>query len=163
MPIHVRIHHCANEKAYDKAGLFRFDIALDVENRVTLILNILYSRFAWYPLQEKVTDKFRKKPGKRRNSKKGIKWKRLKFLLVVAWQTIKKTRLKKLYLDLDTSNVILNANLYPVFAILSRKQEIDLNINYSGNFALILDAQNNLFTVLVVLIRNFIKQVMISN
>jgi hypothetical protein len=163
MPIYIRIHHGSKEMTDDKPGVFRFVIALDTENGVSLVLNLLYIRFAWFPLQEKSNGKSQNKPEKRKSRNKGIKWNRLKFLFDVAWQTLKKTKLKKLYLDLDTSNVILNANLYPVFAILSRKNGIDLNINYSGNFSLIVDARNNLFTVLTVLVRNILKRVRIIN
>ena len=63
-----------------------------------------------------------------------MNWNRLKFLIQVAWQAIKKSKLRKLYLDLDTSNVIINANLFPVFELMNDRPRINLNINYSGNF-----------------------------
>ena len=61
-------------------------------------------------------------------------------------------------MDLDTSNVIINANLYPVFELINERPRINLNINYSGNFALTLDVQNNLWNVVRVLIWNLIKR-----
>ena len=74
------------------------------------------------------------------------------------WQIITGFKVSRFWLDIDTSNVILNANLYPLFVCASQHPDIDLNINYSGNFGIVLDAKNNLFRIITVIIRNLFKK-----
>jgi len=64
-------------------------------------------------------------------------------------------------MDLDTSNVIINANLYPVFELMNERPRINLNVNYAGNFALSLDVQNNLWILFRILIWNLLKRAFI--
>ncbi len=92
-----------------------------------------------------------------------MSWNRLKFLINVAWQSVKKSKLRILYLDLDTRNVIINANLYPVFELMSKRPGINLNINYAGNFALVLDVENNLWNVVRIFLWNFAKRIIHIN
>ncbi len=88
-----------------------------------------------------------------------MSWNRLKFLINVAWQSVKKSKLRILYLDLDTRNVIINANLYPVFELMNERPGINLNINYAGNFALVLDVENNLWNVVRIFLWNIAKRI----
>jgi hypothetical protein len=159
MPIHVRIN-IGGEGFYTyKPGFFRLNIDLDGENLISVILFVFFVGFSWYPLQKKTGQPSKiKAPEKKKRRFDLLKWNRLKFLISVAWQSIKKSKVKKLYLDMDTSNAIINANLYPVFELLNERPGINLNINYTGNFTLSLDVQNNLWNVLQVLIWNLLKR-----
>lgn len=159
LPIHVRINP---EGEYaQKPYFFRLNIDLDGENLVTVILNAFYLRFAWNPLRKKINhpDKV-KAPGKNKGFDL-LKGNRLRFLVSVVWQSIKKSKLRMLYLDLDTNNVIINANLYPVFELMNERPRINMNINYSGNFALTLDVENNLLNLVRIIIWNLIKRTFI--
>jgi hypothetical protein len=158
MPIHVRINP-EEELSVDKHAFFRLNVDLDGENLISVILYLFFVKFSWYPLQKKTLQPAKIKAPKKKKSRFDLlKRNRLKFLISVAWQSIKKTKVKKLYLDLDTSNVIINANLYPVFELMNERPRINLNINYSGNFALSLDMQNSLWNVFRILIWSLLKR-----
>jgi hypothetical protein len=161
MPIHVRINPDEEGFYTEKSGFFRLNIDLDGENFISVKLYVFFIRFSWDPLQKKISQPAKVMASKKKTRFDLLTWNRLKFLLSIAWQSIKKSKLKKLYLDLDTSNVIINANLYPVFELLNERPRIDLNINYAGNFALSLDAQNNLWILFRVLIWNLLRRAFI--
>jgi hypothetical protein len=158
MPVHLRIYPDGEGIEKNKRSFLRLSFDLDGEYHISLLLNVFYLRFRWYPLHNE-----NNKPGKNKASKKiskaqKLNWNRMKFLIQIAWQSINKSKLKKLYLDLDTSNVIINANLYPVFELINERPRVNLNINYSGNFALSLDLQNNLWVIVRIVIRNLLKR-----
>ena len=161
MPIHVRINPDREDGYREKPGFFRLNIDLDGESYISVILNVFFLRLRWHPLHKKGN-----KPAKRKASERKRKYypwnpNRLKFLVNVAWQAVKKSKLKRLYMDLDTSNVIINANLYPVFELMNERPRINLNVNYAGNFALSLDVQNNLWILFRILIWNLLKRAFI--
>jgi len=161
MPIHVRINPGEEGSYLDKSGLLKLSIDLDRDVLLSVILYVFFVRFSWYPLQKKVGKPVRKKEAKKKSNSDRWTWNRLKFLINIAWKSINKSKVKKLYLDLDTRNVIINANLYPVFELMNERPRINLNINYSGNFALSLDVQNNLWNVIRVLLWNLLNRVFI--
>ena len=70
-------------------------------------------------------------------------------------KTIRSFRLKALYLSIDTDDVVTNAYLIPVFAGLNRRN-INLNVNYTGNFDMIINIENNIFRILVVTIQTYL-------
>jgi hypothetical protein len=161
MPIHIRINLEEDGFNTGKPCFFRLNIDMDGENLVSVILYVFFVRFSWYPLQKKTKESVKVKVPKKKRRFDLLKWDRLKFLINAAWQAVKKSKLKKLYLDLDTSNVIINANLFPIFELINERPRINLNINYSGNFALSLDVQNNLWNLFLVLIWNLLKRALI--
>jgi hypothetical protein len=159
MPIHVRINPDEGGSYMVKPGFFRLNVDLDSNVLISIILYVFFIRFGLYPKQKKAVKAVKKKESKKKSRPATWSWNRVKFLITVAWQSLKKSKVKKLYLDLDTSNVILNANLYPVFEIMNERPRISLNINYSGNFTLCLDVQNNLWNVVRIFFFNVIKRI----
>lgn len=161
MPIHLRINPDREDGYKEIPGFFRLNIDLDGESYISVILNVFFLRLRWHPLQKKGNKPAKRKESERKGKFDPWNWNRIKFLVNVAWQTVKKSKLNRLYMDLDTSNVIINANLFPVFELMNERPRISLNINYSGNFALSLDAQNNLWNVLRIFIWNLLKRTFI--
>jgi hypothetical protein len=156
MPIHLRINTDADY--IPEPDLFRLDIDLNGENLITVLLYVFFVRFTWHPFKMKIRQPDKTVASKRTNRFDLLNWNQLKFFIRVAWQSIKKSRLRKLYLDLDTRNVIINANLYPVFELMNDRPRVNLNINYSGNFALSLDLQDNLWNVIRIVLSNLLKR-----
>jgi hypothetical protein len=159
MPVHVRINTKETGTPDYKPAFLRLDIDLDAENLVSVTLYIFFAGFTWASLPARKNRQPLQVKLPRMVSRFGrLKWNRLRYMVNISWQLIKKSRVKKLYLDVDTSNVILNASLYPVFELISDRPRINLNINYSGNFQLCLDMQNNLLTFIRIMIRDLIKR-----
>ncbi len=76
-------------------------------------------------------------------------------ILRISWKVKKTFRLKQLYLNFDTNDVINNAYLIPVFVNLNRNN-IDLNVNYHGDFEMIIRIENNIFRILVVTLQTYL-------
>lgn len=67
-------------------------------------------------------------------------------------------RIRKLYLDLDTEDFVLNAWLVPVFSYINTDQ-IQLNVNFEGTSSLVLDLRTRLGSLLWIFIKNKYKSV----
>ena len=74
-------------------------------------------------------------------------------MMIDAVQSI---RIRKLYLDLDTDDFILNAWLVPVFSYVN-SDNIRMRVNFEGTASLLLDMRLRLGALLWILIRNKYK------
>lgn len=71
---------------------------------------------------------------------------------------VRSVRIRKLFLDLDTDDFILNAWLVPVFSYVNT-ENIRMRVNFEGNSSLLLDLRLRLGTLLWILIRNKYKSI----
>ncbi len=69
---------------------------------------------------------------------------------------VRSFRIKKLFLDFDTDDFILNAWLVPAFSYVN-SENIRMRVNFEGNSSLILDLRLRLGALLWILIRNKYK------
>ena len=60
---------------------------------------------------------------------------------------LKSFKVKKVKVDLDTSDVIWNSYLYPVFSFLTDRNRC-LNINYNGEIGVLIHIENRLFRMI---------------
>lgn len=159
IPIHIRIDTEEGKYTAGWPGLLRVGIMQDEDEEIVMVIWIFFVRYSVYPFHRdlsKPETKERKPKAKGGTRKPG--WKQLRFTAKTFWQFIRKSKLKEFYLNIDTKNVIANSLLFPVFAVLNTRHNVDLNINYSGNFSLILDIRNNLLNFIVVIIKNWSKR-----
>jgi len=134
-PIFVRIDTRANQYSFWLPGLINVNFEGDKKEIVKARVALLFVKFYIYPLNYIGKSKRSKtrKPTRKKQSKH-VWFKR--FLGVV--RTFK---VKQCYVNMDTGDVLLNARLYPLFALL----------NYNGgNFHINFDGQNQY----VLLIKN---------
>lgn len=68
------------------------------------------------------------------------------------YRVLKSFKIKKLKVDLDTSDMILNGYLYPVFFFLNTKK-VHMNINYYGQVGLLVHVENRLARIIWALLR----------
>jgi hypothetical protein len=159
MPIHLKINSDEDEFIKARFGFIAVAVALDGEHGVSVMLSMPFLRFRVYPSVKK---KIKEKTKKSNTQKKAVsiqsKLKQTKLLIKIIWHTMGKFNVKRFYLDLDTRDIMLNSYLFPVFYMISEKPHIDLNINYTGNFHLVLDTRNNLLNIVLIIIRNLFKR-----
>jgi len=156
-PIFLYIN--TDEKKYSAGlkGFLNFNLIPDEEQIFFIRIKIVFYSFNFFPLRKKEkkpeADSKVKKP-KKKKKKTGLKT----ILLIknIVWKTFKSFRLKKLYINLDTNDVMANAYLIPVFANLYRNN-INLNVNYSGDFRMVINIENNIFRMLVITIQTYIR------
>ncbi len=159
MPIHIRINQEENCLLTDKPFFLRLIIDLNANSLAAVKLYVFFIRFTWFPLQKDSLKPVKESMPPAEKKFELPDWNRLKFLLNTGWHILKNSKVNNLYLYLDTGNVIVNANLFPVFELINERPRINLNINYSGNFALCLDVQNNMGNILGIFFYNLIKRI----
>jgi hypothetical protein len=159
MPIHIRINQEESCLLTDKPFFLRLIIDLNANSLADIILYVFFIRFTWFPLQKDSPKPVKEKIPPAEKKFELPDWNRLKFLLTTGWNILRHSKVNKLYLHLDTGNVIVNANLFPVFELINERPRINLNINYLGNFAFCLDVQNNMGNILGIFLYNLIKRI----
>ncbi|WP_420322031.1 hypothetical protein [Flagellimonas sp.] len=115
-------------------GLAKVSFEPDRMELVKIKLRIAFMNFNFYPLRKK--DSSKKEKIERRKPKRKHKMgpKKIGALL-------RSFRIKKLYLNVDTGDFILNAKLYPIFQVLNYHIG-KFKINFQGNNRMVLVASN---------------------
>lgn len=154
-PIHIIINSEEDEFLRAKYGIVKAGIRKDDEEVIAVRISVPGAGYTFFPMKRKegkeVTENKEGSPSKR------SAWSRIKMFSEIIWQIIAGFKVNRFYLDIDTSNVILNANLYPLFVYASTCPHIELNINYRGDFRICLDVRNNLLNIISAIIRNLFK------
>ncbi|RLD55917.1 MAG: hypothetical protein DRJ05_12160 [Bacteroidetes bacterium] len=141
--------------------VYRFSIIFDEDEIFFFNIRIFFINFNIHPLQ--LLTKPEKNEKKKKEKEKKKRRERVKSLkndglmaLKLTWRVIDTFKLKKIELSLDTTNVITNAYLIPVFAILNGNR-VQLNINYIGDTGVIIKYENTLFRILFATIKSYLK------
>jgi len=113
IPIVLCIDTNTNQYYIQLQGLAKASIEAHEKEIVRIKLNIFFSKYYFYPLKNLGSDKPKKIEGnKKEKEKKGIGF-------VQSIRILKAFKVKRLLLNIDTGDCILNAKLYPVFALLN--------------------------------------------
>ena len=155
-PIFLYIN--TDEKRYmaGLTGILNLRLIPDEDQIFFLRMRVVFIKINFYPFKQK--EKKTKAIFKRKGSKKKrkIPGRRTIWLMMKIFRKIiKSSRLKTLYLNIDTEDVISNAYLIPIFAGLHRNN-INLSVNYAGNVEMIINVENNIFHMLIVTIQTFL-------
>ena len=113
---------------------------------------IFFIPFKFDPFRTKKTKKkkSREKPVKKRKSRK------ISGNVQMIIEAIRAIRIRKLLLDIDTDDFMLNAWLVPVFSYVNT-EDIQMTANFEGRASLLLDLRVRLGTLLWIVIRNRYK------
>jgi hypothetical protein len=154
-PFYVKIN--TEEKIYSTglAGFMKISVIPDEEEVIIIKIVIFFKRLTFYPFAAK--DNAQKTDNlKTRKYLVSVlpRLKKMKFWTRVLRQFVQKSKIKELYLDIDTHDAEINGYLYPVFGLINYRSEFSLNVNFSGNFILIADVRNNLFNAVIVIVQN---------
>ena len=133
LPIIIFIDTTSNQYYLQLKGVFKINFEKHDMEIFRLRLKILFFNFYFYPLK---INHFKKPKNTVKNTLKKPK-QRMHFRKVI--RIIKTFKVKKIYINIDTGNCILNAKLYPLFAL--------LNYN-SGNYFINFQGQNQFILVM---------------
>lgn len=139
IPILICIDTDRNLYYIQLKGLFKICLEVNKKKVLQIKLQTLFRDFYFYPLQQK---KSKKKKSKKIKSKR--KW---DISLTTVVRLLKSFKVKRFYIDIDTSNCITNAKLYPLFALLNY-QYGGFNINFDGRAKLLLYLENRPIRIL---------------
>jgi hypothetical protein len=135
MPVVLLIDTTTNQYYIQIKGLAKASLEAHTEEVIRIKLNAFFMKFYFYPLKNIGSNK-KPKTGKKKIKKGGY---RPNFY--TGLRLLKSFRVKKLYVDIDTGDCILNAKLYPLFALL-KNYVGNININFQGRNQFILCIQN---------------------
>jgi hypothetical protein len=99
------------------------------------------------PTGKKEKKKSKPKPKRKRKKRSG------KGSLKIMLSVLRSFKVKKFSLDIDTSDMIWNAYLYPVFFFLN-SEKAHLNINYTGQVGILIHLENRLSRIIWVFIKH---------
>lgn len=106
-------------------GLGKATIEKHHEALLRIKLSVLFFKFYFYPLKKRTVSKAKKL---NKSTKKKIK-KRIGIRKIL--NVLKSLKVKKLLVDVDMGDSILNSKLYPLFALLNYKIG-KFNVNFQG-------------------------------
>jgi hypothetical protein len=132
-------------------GIFKASV-IPSENLFHIRGWIFLIPFRFYPFKDR-KEKVRRstRQSKRRN---GLKKRSGKIQILP--ELIRSFRIRKLHLDLDTEDSIVNAWLVPVFSVVNT-ENIQMRVNFEGTFSLALDLRTHLGALLWIFIKSNIN------
>jgi len=134
IPIELYLNTNTNQCFLHLKGLVKARFENDEEELLRIRVRFFFKNFHFYPLRKLGAPKRQKLGVKKDKKHQGIKPKRILRLL-------KSFRIKKLSVNIDTGDYLLNARLYPVFAFLNYHKG-NFNINFEGSNKMVLHLQN---------------------
>lgn len=135
VPIVLLIDTTTNHYYIQIKGLVKASLEAHKEEILRIKLNVFFLKFYFYPLKNIGSKKMPKlvatkisKRSKRDDFQTGVR-------------LLKSFRVKKLYIDVDSGDWILNAKLFPVVTLL-KNYVGNINVNFQGRNHLVLCIQN---------------------
>ena len=110
---------------------------------------ILFIPFRLNPFQQK-KEKRKKKTKEPDKRKKTFRFRGGPQIIIDAFRSM---RIRKLQMDIDTDDFILNAWLVPVFSMVN-SGNIQMKVNFQGHSSLLFDVRTRLGTLLWIVIKN---------
>lgn len=127
IPIVLFIDTKTNEYYIRVKGLVKASIESHKEELIRIKLRLFFLNFYFYPLRNIGSGKNKKIENRTKNKKKTSKG----FDIAKSLRMIKSFKVKRFLFDIDTGDCILNAKLYPLFALLNYSVG-GFRINFEG-------------------------------
>jgi len=146
-PIVIYLDTTANSYYLKLAHFVKISLESDSVAVLKICMQFFFFKFYFYPLRFKSSKKIKK-------SKKttGLMQKR-RAGLNNGYKILKTFKVKKLLINIDTGDCILNAKLYSVFAVLNYNFG-SFKINFTGRNQMVLCIQNRPFNIIKTFINN---------
>jgi hypothetical protein len=132
IPVTLFIDTESNQYYIQLRGLAKASIMQHDKEILIVKLKVLFLKFYIYPLNYLTPSKQNK-----RHIKKKATLIKIKRILKI----LKTFRVKRLFVNIDSGNCILNAKLYPLFALLNYNRE-NFHVNFEGQNQLVLHLKN---------------------
>ncbi len=146
-PIVIYLDTTANTYYLKLTHFFKISLESDEVAVLKIRMQLFFFKFYFYPLRLKSSTKnkkTKKSTGLRQKRRAGLK---------KGYKILKTFKVKKLLVNIDTGDCILNAKLYPVFAVLNYNFG-SFNINFAGKNQMVLRIQNRPFNIIKTFINN---------
>lgn len=135
VPIILVVNTNSNEYYLQIKGLAKASVESDEKKIIKIKLKLFFFNYCFYPLMYKVNDQNKKIESKKKKKKK------MKIGFKTTLKLLKSFKVKKLMVDIDTGDCILNAKLFPVFGFLNYHVG-NFKVNFEGRNQLVFQMQN---------------------
>ncbi len=135
IPIIVNINTNQNQYEIRLHNIVKATIEEHEEELLRIKFKIFFFSFYFYPLKNIQKDK------KSKSAKESTTKSRRKFSISKMMSILKSFKVRKVLIDIDTGDNVLNAKLYPFFGFLNYYLGT-FNINFEGRNQLVLQIQN---------------------
>ena len=139
-PLILRVNTETENYSVSLPGIFKARVLQD-ENEVYMRIHILFFPFNIHP------SSFAGREPREKQKKKTSFTSNLKYRVIAFRDLVGSFRLKQLYINVDTEDWVLNANLAPILMLASRDR-ISLHVNFMEENSLIIDIRNRLANLL---------------
>jgi len=146
-PIVIYLDTTANTYYLKLTHFVKISLESDKVAVLKIRMQLFFFKFYFYPLRLKSSNK-----KKKRKKTTGLKQKR-DVGLKKGYKILKTFKVKKILVNIDTGDCILNAKLYPVFAFLNYNFG-SFKINFTGRNQMVLCIQNRPFNIIKTFINN---------
>ena len=150
VPVIMRIDSSSHKYRVMLPGVFSIRALPSAEKLIILRVWIFFVPFHINPIRL-MNKKTKEKDKPEKKKRKGLK---LSSSAGKFRQLPGVVRIRKLEMDLDTDDFIVNAWLVPLFATLNSYRNINLKVNFEGNLALDLDIRTRIGTIIWFLLTN---------
>ena len=137
MPIELCIDTRSNQYYLRYGGLVKANVEGDEDEIIRLRLRVFWMQFKFYPLRKSKKEKKPKEIPKKKKKKVRDRIPDKRTML----RLMRSFRVKKFDVELDTGDSVLNAKLYPLYAVLPFTN-IRFGINFEGRNELALVIEN---------------------
>lgn len=150
IPIVLFIDTATNQYYFQLQGLAKVSIESHKEELLRIKLKIFFLKFYFYPLKNVDLSNRKKKvkEDEKKNSKKSSKG----IGIMKSLRILKSFKVKRLFIDVDTGDWVLNAKLYPFYALFN-SNSVKFNINFLGRNQMAL----HMFSRPIYIIKSFIN------
>ena len=146
--------------------IIRVRVVFDDSHLVFLRIRLFFIPFRLYPIKGMFKKQKKKKAKAEQEEQKPEKKKTEKKKKVPGFSMVKRLMatliksftIRQLYVNADTTNYPLNAWLFQVTSYLSeRKKKVDLNVNFKGEYQVVLHVHFRMIVFVFYVIKSFIK------
>lgn len=135
IPIELYLDTLTNQYYLRLRGLAKASIESDEEELLRIRLKVFFRNFHFYPLQKLGA------PKKEKIKAIKVKKRRKKIGPRKILRLLQSFKVKKIFVNIDTGDYLMNARLYPVFAFLNYHKG-NVRINFEGKNQIVLFVQN---------------------
>ncbi|MBL7112359.1 MAG: hypothetical protein ISS19_10515 [Bacteroidales bacterium] len=144
-PLIIRVDSDNQRYSLSVPGIFKAMVVPD-DKLFHIRLWVLFIPFKIDPMRRRMKKGEEQGRNKRKKRRRDFS-KLMKARLMALKELIRSFTLKKLWLNLDTDDFILNSHLVPVFTTINN-QDVNLTVNYEGEISLFMVLNNRIASLL---------------
>ncbi len=154
----VFLYISTSESRYEAGlkGVFKVMVRVNAKEFPVLMGKVFFISFRIPVFRVKARKIKTTDPKKRKKKVRKLVRKRMRMIMKIVWRLIRSYRLKQLKVNIDTGDVIRNAHLIPVFAIIHR-EKVQLTVNYENKTEFLVHLESTMGRMIYLMTTTYFK------